>query len=200
MASDTGAPWLLPYPEDTDLVRDGASDIEALAVATAAGLSIAGGLVAVKSAFFTGTSNTSTAAGGSFAVSGLTVTHALAEATNKLVISAYLGAAGSTFQAGNVGMSVRQGTTPLNVGASPGSRIAITAGGQTGGSSAASVVMPSATFVHAPGDTSSHVYTVRAHNLRSATQTIYINRTESDANSQNNMRTTSGLVIMEVRV
>jgi hypothetical protein len=41
MASDTGAPWLLPYPEDTDLVRDGASDIEALAVATAAGLSAA---------------------------------------------------------------------------------------------------------------------------------------------------------------
>ena len=49
MASDTGAPWLLPYPEDTDLVRDGASDIEALAVATASGLSAAS---VVKNIFF----------------------------------------------------------------------------------------------------------------------------------------------------
>jgi hypothetical protein len=50
MASDTGAPWLLPYPEDTDLVRDGASDIEALAEATATGLSEALGVVQVVTA------------------------------------------------------------------------------------------------------------------------------------------------------
>lgn len=42
MPSDTGAPFFLPYPEDTDLVRDGASDIEALADATATALASAG--------------------------------------------------------------------------------------------------------------------------------------------------------------
>jgi hypothetical protein len=41
MADNTGAPWLLPYPESTDLVRDGASDIEALATAVASGLTTA---------------------------------------------------------------------------------------------------------------------------------------------------------------
>ena len=40
--SDTGAPWNLPYPLASDLVRDGAADIEALAEATATGLSAAG--------------------------------------------------------------------------------------------------------------------------------------------------------------
>jgi hypothetical protein len=35
----TGAPWNLPYPLDTDLVIDGASDIEDLADGVAAGLS-----------------------------------------------------------------------------------------------------------------------------------------------------------------
>jgi hypothetical protein len=39
--ADTGAPWNLPYPLDTDLVIDGASDIEALAEATADGLTLA---------------------------------------------------------------------------------------------------------------------------------------------------------------
>jgi hypothetical protein len=38
----TGAPWNLPYPLDTDLVIDGASGIEALAEATAAGLTATG--------------------------------------------------------------------------------------------------------------------------------------------------------------
>jgi hypothetical protein len=41
MADNTGAPWLLPYPESTDLVRDGAQDIEALATAVASGLTAA---------------------------------------------------------------------------------------------------------------------------------------------------------------
>jgi len=36
--ADTGAPFFLPYPLDTDLVRDGAADIEALAEAVALAL------------------------------------------------------------------------------------------------------------------------------------------------------------------
>jgi hypothetical protein len=40
--SDTGAPWNLPYPLPTDLVRDGADAIKDLAEATATGLSAAG--------------------------------------------------------------------------------------------------------------------------------------------------------------
>jgi hypothetical protein len=39
---DTGAPWNLPYPSPTDLVRDAPQAFEDLAVATAAGLDDAG--------------------------------------------------------------------------------------------------------------------------------------------------------------
>jgi hypothetical protein len=60
--SDTGAPWNLPYPESTDLVRDGAQAIEDLAEATATGLSEASGLVsthyASRTASFSTTSTT----------------------------------------------------------------------------------------------------------------------------------------------
>jgi hypothetical protein len=39
---DTGAPWNLPYPSPSDLVRDAPQAFEDLAVATAAGLSATG--------------------------------------------------------------------------------------------------------------------------------------------------------------
>ena len=39
---DTGAPWNLPYPSPSDLVRDAPQAFEDLAVATAAGLDAAG--------------------------------------------------------------------------------------------------------------------------------------------------------------
>jgi hypothetical protein len=83
MASDTGAPWNLPYPEDTDLVRDGASDIEALAVATASGLSVAGGLVSAHLSTKTAFSTTST----TFVdVTGFNVTMTPQDATNTIYI------------------------------------------------------------------------------------------------------------------
>ena len=46
--ADTGAPWNLPYPLPTDLVRDGADAIKDLAEAVAAGLDLAGGLVQIQ--------------------------------------------------------------------------------------------------------------------------------------------------------
>ena len=59
--------------------------------------------------------------------------------------------------------------------------------------------MPSVTFVYEPDDTASHTYTVRAINIDDGTQTLYINRAESDGNSQLRPRASSGFVIQEVR-
>jgi hypothetical protein len=201
MASDTGAPWLLPYPEDTDLVRDGASDIEALAVATAAGLSAASGLVAVKSALFTGVQTNSTAAQANFAVTNLSITHTLSSASNKLIISAYFGAAGTSFGQGLVGLAVADDGTLIGIGDADGSRTRVGAGGGvTTGTATSVVTMPSISFVYEPNDTNSHTYTVRAINIDGNTRTLFINRTESDDNSAARPRATSGFVIQEVKV
>jgi len=201
MASDTGAPWNLPYPEDTDLVRDGASDIEALAVATASGLSAAGGLVAVKSALFTGTQTNSTAAGANFAVTNLSITHTLAAATNKLIISAYFGVAASATGLASVGIAVADDGTLIAIGDADGSRARVGAGGRVAGTaSTALVTMRSVTFVYEPGDTAAHTFTVRAINIDTATQTLFINRSELDDNGVNRPRTSSGFVIQEVKV
>ena len=200
MASDTGAPWNLPYPEDTDLVRDGASDIEALAEAVADGLDAAGELVAVKSALFTGTQTASVTASDNVAVTNLSITHTLAAATNRLIISAYLGTAANSASRAQVGIAVADDGALIGIGDADGSRTRVGAGGVSGANSTTAALMPSVTFVYAPGDTASHTYTVRAINIRSDTRTLYINRLEDDTNDANRPRASSGFVIQEVKV
>ena len=199
--ADTGAPWNLPFPLPTDLVRDGADAIKDLAEATADGLTAAGGLVAVKSAIFTGTQDASVLAGDNLAVTDLEITHALADASNKLIISAFLGAAASTGGFGNVGIAVHDGTGLIAIGENPGNRSGVSAGGRISPTiSFLNVTMPSVTFVHTPNTTDSRTYTVRAVNIRNDTRTLFINRSENDSDSASQSRGVSSLVIQEVSV
>jgi len=198
--SDTGAPWNLPFPLSTDLVRDGATAIQSLAEATATGLSAAGGLVAVKHALFTGTQTNSTAGGANFAVTNLSITHTLDDASNKLIISAYF-QAGTTNDFGLVGIAVADDGTLVGIGDAAGNRTRVGLGGSVTGTGAGSVVtIPSVSFVYEPGDASEHVYTVRAINIDSVTNTIYIGRSSADADAANQARASAGFVIQEVKV
>ena len=161
----------------------------------------AGGLVAVRHVIKTNTETQSVAAGDNFAVDGLTITHTLADASNKLIISAYFGAAAHSDGRGQLGIAVADDGTLIGIGDANGSRTRVGAGGivdQAGGNQV--VTMPSVTFVYEPGDTASHTYAVRAINSRASTSTLSINRSANDANSADNPRASSALVIQEVKV
>ena len=199
--ADTGAPHFIPFADPTDLVRDWPALSEDVADAVAAGLDAAGGLVAVKSAIFTGTQTDSVTAGSNVAVTDLEITHAVADPANKLIISAFLGAAGSTGTAAQVGIAVHDGSGLIAIGVAEGVRTRVTAGGlvdQAGGAQV--VTMPSVTFVHTPNTTDSKTYTVRAINIRVDTETLFINRAQSDTDSADRVRAVSSLVIQEVKV
>jgi hypothetical protein len=170
-------------------------------VPTTADVDAAGGLVAVKHALFTGTQTNSTAAQANFAVTDLSITHTLASATNRLIISAYFGVAGTSEQFGRVGIAVADDGTLIGIGDADGDRTRVGAGGRVAASvSVDNVTMPSVTFVYEPGDTASHTYTVRAINIREDTRTLYINRAQDDSDFEARPRATSGFVIQEVKV
>jgi len=159
-----------------------------------------GKIIAVKDAIFTGTQSASVTGGSNVAVTDLSITHEVANASNKLIISAFLGAASNDIGFGNVGLAVHDGTGLIAVGASPGSRAAVTAGGATVGTGSETIAtMPSVTFVHTPG-AGSKTYTVRAININTATDTVHINRAESDTDVGTRFRAVSSLVIQEVSV
>jgi len=159
-----------------------------------------GKIIAVKDAIFTGTQSASVTGGSNVAVTDLSITHEVANASNKLIISAFLGAASNDIGFGNVGLAVHDGTGLIAVGASPGSRVAVTAGGAIVGTASTTIAtMPSVTFVHTPG-AGSKTYTVRAININTATDTVHINRAESDTDVGTRFRAVSSLVIQEVSV
>ena len=160
---------------------------------------VGGGLVAVKHALFTGTQTNSTAGGANFAVTDLSITHTLADASNKLIISAYIGAAGSSQDRSGVGITVADDGTAIVLGDAASNRNRVGAGGLEAGTAAWAVRSLSITFVYEPGDTNSHTYTVRAINAESGTETVYINRTENDSDQGVYVRASSGFVIQEVK-
>ena len=194
---DSNGIWL--YGEDdsealaSDLLNVGMQSVsDALATA--------GGLVATKSAIFTGTQTASLATGSNVAVTDLSITHEVADASNKLIVSAFLGVAANSETQGQVGLAIHDGTSLIAIGDAASNRNRVTAGGYVdlGGGNLV-VTMPSVTFVHTPG-AGSKTYTVRAINLRDATRTVYINRTQLDTDIPEAVRGVSSLVIQEVSV
>ena len=161
---------------------------------------VGGGLIEVKHVLKTDTFSASVASGANVAVTDLSITHEVADSSNKLIISAFFGSAANSNTFGQVGLAIFDGTNFVAVGDSAGSRPSVTAGGRpdaTGGTNIVS--QPSVTIVHTPG-AGSKTYTVRAFNFSNLTQTLYINRTQSDADSTSNPRTVSALTIQEVSV
>ena len=197
---DTGAPHFIPFADPTDLVRDWPALSEDVAEAVADGLDAAGGLVAVKSAIFTGTQTDSVTAGNNLTVTDLEITHEVADVANKLIISAFLGAAASSIGDAAVGIAIHDGSGLIAVGDTDGIRTSVSAGGVVSGTRTNQVVtMPHITFVHTPGE-GSKTYTVRAVNIRNDTRTIFINRNEADPDLRDIPRAVSSLVIQEVKV
>ena len=164
------------------------------------GLSGFGGLVAVKHVLKTDTFSASVGASGNVAVTGLSIAHELADPSNKLIISAFLGSAGNSYGYGTVGIAVHDGSSLIAIGDAAGSRTRATAGGAvTGSASVAIATMPSVTFVYTPG-AGSKTYTVRAINIEASTRTLYINRAQGDSDIPGYTRAVSSLVIQEVSV
>ena len=199
--ADTGAPWNIPYVEPSDLVRDYPAADEAQAFAVAAGLSAAGGLVAVRYVEKTNVQSTSVGAGGNVAVSGLSIEHAVAEVGNRLLITAWVGVAGNSQGGGNTGLFVTQDGTPLTVGDAAGSRTRLSAGGRTAGAQATAtqISMPNITVAVTP-TAGTKTYEVRAVNVQTATQTVFIGRSSNDDDSAGRSRGSAALLIMEVKV
>ena len=161
-----------------------------------------GGLVAVKEALKTDVESfTSVSEGGNVAVTGLSITHAVQDPANRLIISAFFGAAANFDGEGNVGIAVHDGTGFIAIPPADGNRTRLTAGGRVSTNKLSAIVtMPSVTFVHTPNTTDSKTYTVRAINVRGGTRTLIINRSERNNDDAFTSLAVSSLVIQEVAV
>ena len=194
----------LAHPDAVDanivLSDDGSVAFDSIPADIQSAIDGAGGLVAVKHVLKTNTFSASVGAGANVAVDDLSITHEVADAANRLIITAFFGAAANAATGGQVGIAVHDGTGLIGIGDADGSRTRVAAGGDVSAVGNTRIVaMPSITFVHTPG-AGSKTYTVRAVNTTTGTQTLFINRSQGDGNDAGFTRTVSGLVIQEVKV
>ncbi|HEY7823262.1 MAG TPA: hypothetical protein VIG24_10525 [Acidimicrobiia bacterium] len=162
-----------------------------------------GGLVAVKSAIFTGTQTNSTATGAAFDVTDLSITHTPANVANKIVVMFQVTGAvdgGASFRA-LMAARVTRDDTPIGVADAAGSRTSVhSVTSATSGTSGISSV--SGVFVDDPSSVSALTYKVQAVNaiMNAGTYTVYVNRSVTDGDAAHISRAVSSLVLMEVKV
>jgi hypothetical protein len=139
------------------------------------------------------------ASGASTEVTNLTITHSLQNASNKLMIFANLGVVASSVNSRMPGMAIADNGSLLNIGDAGGSRTRIASGGTFSSNNETVRVSSLMTqLLYSPGDTASHVYSVRVLNSATATETIFVNRTSGDGDSSISVRGSSILTVMEV--
>jgi len=163
-------------------------------------VSVPGHVIDFQSVTKTDTFSASVTSGASTAVTDLSLTHSLKNASNKLLITAYFGVAASGTGRGAIGMAIHNGSNLISIATSPGSRTPVTSGGALAESSDNDriVVMPSLSIVAEPGSTSAITYTVHAINIDNVTTTLYVNRSEVDTDASYIPRGVSALHIQEI--
>ena len=166
---------------------------------SAIGGSIAGSIIAVESVLKTDTFSASVASGGNTAVTDLSITHALSNASNKLLITAFFGVASSSNESSRIGIAINDGSGFLALGDAAGARTSVTAGGNYQATTAGvNTASPSISILHSPGTTASKTYNVHIINTNSSTNTLYVNRTSDDSDAANRVRGASSIIIQEV--
>lgn len=197
---DTGAPWNLRYPDVTDLVVDGPAQFENLADDVAAGLSAAGGLVAVKTVTKTDVFSASVAAGAFADVTDLSITHEVSDPANKVMLTAHIGILAAPLSIANTVVFAVDGSRQP-IGDADGSRQRSFAGKQGAAVTDIGVIGDSYSIgaVLVPG-AGSKVYTVQVSQTDNITRTVYVNRSTEDPNSTRGVRGVSTFTLMEVRV
>lgn len=184
------------YETDTDLVQvyngSGWKSLGRMVASTN------GSVLQVVQVTKTDTFSASLSAGASTDITGLSITHSVSGADNKLLLMAQLGNVASSAGFASCGLAFYNGTSLLNLGDAASNRTRVSVGGTTGGSSnTASVNMPSMSFLHTPGS-GSKTYTVRAINIDSSTRTVYVNRSEDDLDFAYRQRAASNFILMEI--
>jgi hypothetical protein len=200
--ADTGAPWLLPYPLSSDLVRDGADAIKDLAEAVATGLDEAGNagigsnvVQTVKTDVFSASVGQGTLTSD---VTGLTATITPTSATAKVMVIASLSVAS---QSSDVFATLFRDSSASDYrGDADGSRQRVSTSAMTLGSNERGVYSLTFTFLDSPGVATATTYSIRLSHNETASNTIYVNRSGFNDNTSRSAIAASSITLIEVAV
>jgi hypothetical protein len=143
------------------------------------------------------TFSASLAGNASTAVTGLTATITPSSTASKILVISTVVAANSFGPGGVAPYSLTRDATLIAQPASPGSRLPLT-NYTFGGNGATVMASATAVYLDSPASTSSLVYGVSLFNAVSSTETVYVNRADSDTDASTRRRTVSSITVREV--
>jgi hypothetical protein len=196
---DTGAPWLLPYPSPSDLVRDAPQAFEDLASAAATSLSAVRALglgtnvvqVAKRDAFSTSSSSF-------VAVTGLSASITCSSSSSKVLIVVQI-THGLNAPNNNGRFRLTGGNATTYIGNAAGSRVRAVfdmtprgTGEYHPSNEARSGVI---VYLDSPGTTSAVTYGVECS---TSGGTLGVNRSSDDSDSSSRVRGASSITLIEV--
>lgn len=155
-------------------------------------------ILQVVSTTKTDTFSASVAGAGTSAVTGLTATITPSSTASKILVVSTVHGATSFGPGGVAAYSLTRGGTLIAQPTSPGSRIPMTIFSY-GGTANSVMGAGTAVYLDSPASTSSLVYGVSVVNYDAAgTQTIHVNRADSDTDIDSRRRAVSSITVMEV--
>jgi hypothetical protein len=195
MVFDDDAARTTAIPSPTEGMTSYLDDVNQVQVYDGSGWKPVGGLVAFKSVLKTNIFSASVASGASVNVTDLSISHAVSNSANKVVLMAQLPISSSDAVNQRAAAAFYDGTNLINIGDAAGSRSRVSAM-----TLVQNLVTVSPLAVYSPGSTSSVTYTVRLICTNSATTTLYLNRPENDGDGTDIrfMRTAASFTLMEV--
>ena len=123
------------------------------------------------------------------------------ETTSKILVIANLNLANGPDTVGST-FTLRRGSTDICIGDAAGSRARVSSQSLVFQNSTDSPTTSAAIFLDSPGTTSATTYRIMLHQMRSGTQTIFVNRSVTDPNGAGTQyygaRSASTLTLMEV--
>jgi hypothetical protein len=184
----------LCYLEDANVVQyyDGA------AWATV-GPAAASGVVQVKSAVKTDTFTASVAQGAKTAITGVSVAITPTSASNKVLVVAQI-TGGQTTNGVASYYQLMRGATAIGIGDAASTRQRVTSGflGDTSAQAQESLTNTVLVFLDSPNTTSSTTYSVDVSHGRGGTETVYVNRSQTDPDQTYIARGASTITVFEV--
>jgi hypothetical protein len=154
-------------------------------------------IISFKQAIKTDTFSASISSGANTAITGLSITHTMTKATNRIVLIGYVtGSQSDEFRLA-LGVAYDGSLSSVFIGDAASSRTRLSSMNRSQDS--VSLTTTNVSGIISPGDTSSHSYALHAINTRaSLTRTTYINRGVLDLNDVECGRGMSNLMLLEV--
>lgn len=144
----------------------------------------------------TDTFSASVNAGANTAITGLSATLTPSATTSNVLVIAHVPMAISVADSG-IFLTLYRGATPIGVGASPGSRQAVTTG-MMGNSNLDTMGSAALFFLDSPATTSATTYSLYISHASGVARTLVVNRTSNDTNANTSARGIATITALEI--